>query len=329
MKNEVIEMIAKAREIDGFENLKRGIRTRAESIYYLCCICYNHIYSHVCNKPGARKEQQMTLDKLYDILELPAEVCNTIAEYKKSHTGILTPVLQEQLEKRGFWEQAIEEMKRRIGEDPFGFYILSELLDYARQTYHKYKKKGIDDDIFVHTMQFCTRFLNEHKRIYGYYAFTWAWWFPRQLSLQEFRIGELEYEFVDAEEKRIYIHIPGDAHMEAKRMQESFTAYRNFLTRYYPDWVKVDWYCESWMLSPSLKELLPEDSNILGFQKLFEIESTDYESMAVLDWVYPGEKTDLSGLSENTSLQKNMKHFLLAGGKIGWANGKYSANPIF
>lgn len=264
----------------------------------------------------------MTLEKLYDMLELLIEICNAIEEYKKLHTGILTPALQEQLKKREFWEQAIEQMKKEIGEDPFGFYILSELLSYACQTYYEYKKKEIEDCIFVQTMKFCTRFLNEHKRIYGHYAFTWAWWFPRQLTLQEFRIGELEYEFVEADKKRIDIHIPGDAHMEPKCIQESLAAYRSFLHKYYADWEKADLYCDSWLLSPALGQLLPKNSNILMFQKLFDIESTDYESMAVLDWVYPGEKRDFSSLSENTSLQKNMKQFLLAGGKIGWTKGK-------
>lgn len=92
---------------------------------------------------------------------------------------------------------------------------------------------GIGDDIFTATMRFCTRFMEEHKKIYGDYAFEWAWWFPRQLAL-----------------------------------------------------------------------------------------SVDYESMAVLDWVYPGEKKDFAALSDHTTLQKNKKRFLLNGGKVGWAEGK-------
>lgn len=47
------------------------------------------------------------------------------------------------------------------------------------------------------------------------------------------------------------------------------------------------------------------------------------ESMAVLDWVFPGETVTLQDLPETTSLQKKMKLFLLNGGKIGWVKGKY------
>ena len=77
------------------------------------------------------------------------------------------------------------------------------------------------------------------------------------------------------------------------------------------------------MLSPLLNELLEANSNILYFKQLFELQSADTESMAVLDWVFPGETVTLQDLPETTSLQKKMKLFLLNGGKIGWVKGKY------
>lgn len=264
----------------------------------------------------------MTLPYLCEMINLPPAAAEAVKEYADSHTSVLDEKLKERLYKRECWDQAIKELQRRIGEDPFGFYILSELLQLACRTYENYREKGIEDSVFASTMQFCTRFLEEHKKTYGNYAFEWAWWFVRELSMQEFRIGTLEYEFVEGEERRIYVHIPSDAQMAPLYIQESFSAYREFLKQYYPEWTETDWYCDSWMMSPELKKLLPEDSNILAFQDLFEVISVDYESMAVLDWVYPGEKADFTALSENTSLQKNMKNFLIGGGKVGWAEGK-------
>lgn len=264
----------------------------------------------------------MTLDILCNLLEIPEVVINEINNYKKTHTCIIDENLQHQLKERNLWESAITEIQHRIGEDPFGFYILAELLDCGCKTYKEYEKIGIDSSVFIQTMKFCTRFLEEHKKIYGFYSFTWGWWFPRQLALQEFRIGELEYEFADNKTKQIYIHIPSDANLKPQCVQESFSEYRKFLHTYYPQWENVPWYCESWMLSPTLNQLLPETSNILSFQKLFRIENIDYDSMAVLDWVYPGQKAALTELSENTSLQRNMKKFLLDGHKVGWAMGK-------
>lgn len=266
----------------------------------------------------------MTLDKLCNLLELPEEVCSAVKEYQASNTFVFDEALRKKCSQRETWDQAVKELQERIGEDPFGFSILSEMLLCVCDTYKEYQKLNIPDSIFTETMKFCTRFICEHKRLYGHYAFTWAWWFPRQIFMQEFRIGAFEFEFITTgKEKKISIHIPADADMTNTSMSSTFSTYRNFLQTYFPSWLTADWYCESWLLSPALKNLLPKTSHILTFQTYFTIESTDYESLAVLDWVYPGEKPDLPSLSEHTSLQKQMKKFLLSGGKIGWTKGKF------
>ena len=272
-----------------------------------------------------RNGMKLTLDNLCKMLEMPEEVSLIVKEYRERHDSIWDGELRELLSKRDCWKALIDRMKERIGEDGFGFGILTEMLDYACEVYGEYKKAGIGDDVFVDTMKFCTRFVGEHKQAFGSYGFNQAWWFPRQLAMQEFRIGELEYEFVDATERRIDVHIPSDADLEPEQVQKSFEAFRTFMQTYYPSWQEVPWYCDSWMLSPVLEQLLPETSKILMFQKLFEVESVNYEVMEVLDWVYPGERKadmDYSVLSERTSLQRNMKRFLLDGGKVGWAKGR-------
>jgi hypothetical protein len=262
---------------------------------------------------------------LCEVLDLPDEVKKEMFSYNRKGRSVWDECLREKIKKHEYWDETISEIKERIGEDTAGFYILSELLTYCcSETYETYKDLGIDEKIFIATMKFCTRFICEHKRTYGNYAFTWAWWYPRQLTLSEFRIGELEFEFVKGETPHISIHIPSDANMKPDYVQKSFQNYHDFLEQFFPEWMYVDWYCESWMLSPALEQLLPSDSNIIKFQKLFCLESIDYESMAVLDWVYPGENPHIPSLPERTSLQRKMKKFLLDGGKVGWAKGIFS-----
>lgn len=271
---------------------------------------------------GENEETKMTLDRLCKMINLPSEVTKEVITYQEFRKSTLDEELQKRLVRRDSWEKAIEQLKQRIGDDPNGFFILSELLSYACKTYEQYQEKGIEDSVFARTMEFCTRFINQHKKVYGEYAFVWAWWFPRQLAVLEFRIGELEYEFIDGDERFISIHIPGDARMDAPNIQKSFEEYQRFLEKYYPEWLDADWYCESWMMSPALEDLLDDNSNVLQFNRLFEGESVDYDSLGVLDWVYPGGGKVFDNLSENTSLQRKMKKFLLEGGKIGWAKAK-------
>ena len=84
--------------------------------------------------------------------------------------------------------------------------------------------------------------------------------------------------------------------------------------------------CESWLLSPKLKALLPPESRILRFQDAFDLTEEDPDDMAALEWVfYVPERLQASvrteSLSETTSLQRKMKALLLAGEKPGGARG--------
>ena len=102
---------------------------------------------------------------------------------------------------------------------------------------------------------------------------------------------------------------------------ESLSQFQDFCKQYYPAWKIERMECQSWLLSPALKSILSDSSHILAFQELFDVIETDYESMAVLDWVFSGFDTVSDELPEKTSLQKNMKKYLLTGGKIGWSKG--------
>ena len=79
--------------------------------------------------------------------------------------------------------------------------------------------------------------------------------------------------------------------------------------------------CDSWMLVPELQELLGESSRIVAFQRLFEIDQIDREATWFLGWIYPGHDTVDENLPEKTSLQRQLKRYLLAGNKFGIAKG--------
>ena len=264
----------------------------------------------------------MEMTELYRVLQIPSAVIKKLEAYSEKRTWIADEKIYHMILSRKNWDEGVKQLQHLIGEDKEGIGILWEMLSMACKACDRYEMLGIEKEIFIDTMKFCTRFLEAHYRLYHQYAFTWAWWFPRQLSLQEFRIGSLEYEFIENDiEKKISIHIPSDADLSPAAVKSSFTEYKKFIKQYFPDWTGIDWYCESWMLSPVLKKLLHENSNILNFQQCFFVESVDYESMAVLDWVFPGYDMVTKQLPEDTTLQKRMKEYLLKGGKVGWAKG--------
>ena len=188
--------------------------------------------------------------------------------------------------------------------------------------------KGIPEEVWLATMGCYPRFVAEYRRRYGKDGFGTAEWAVRQRDARLFRLGDLEYEMrVTEGEKQIALHIPFDARLEPEPLNASLAKARAFFREYYPEYADAPMVCHSWLLAPSLKEMLPETSRIRRFQDAFELTGRDDEDDAALDWVFwiPEEKRkdlDPETLPEGTSLQRAMKKRLMAGQKIGTASGR-------
>ena len=264
--------------------------------------------------------EPMTGEELYDLLQIPAEVRALYTQWDQENRPFTDEKLMKRLLTRAEWSEAVEELNARIGEDPDHLRQLWEELRIARLQWPAWLQAGIPGSVYRDTIGFATRYLKDGKKAYGRYCFTAGWWFPRQLAMELFRLGSLEYELILREgERRVYLHIPTDASLEPEALDDSFARFRAFAAAFYPDWAEAPLYCESWLMSPVLADLLPASSRILAFQRRFRLLSEDRENTDAIGWVFPGYKEVSPGLPEETSLQKRMKALLLAGGKPGCA----------
>lgn len=220
------------------------------------------------------------------------------------------------------YDGAANALHEALGEDEGGFKILSAMLEAALLAHGEYARRGIAEDIFFATMGCFPRFVGEHKESFGTYGFDRWWWTGRQTSLQLFRIGALEYELgVNGEDKWISMHIPSDADLSDEAVDASVAAARAFLREYFPDHGDVKFHCHSWLLAPALGELLPAESKINRFRLRFAIVGADEDADDYKLWVYKNKGLPLEEFPENTTLQKNMKAYLMQGGKVGCAWG--------
>lgn len=267
--------------------------------------------------------------ELFSLLEIPDEVTKQLADYGNSRRSQIPNTITDKILKRSEWDEGIKELQKLLGDDPNGMKILWELLNMCSSySYEEYVKHNIPEDIFIATMKFCIRFLHEYYRTFQLYKFIWAWWFPRQISLSEYRIGALEYEFVESGDREIAVHIPSDADLCRESVLQSIKSFYEFRKKYYPEWGTVKLTCDTWMLMPELKEMLGEEANIIAFQNLFEIDSVDYDAPWYMGWIFPGiEKVD-ELLPEGTMLQRNLKKYLLDGKKFGIAKGHLKIEDI-
>lgn len=255
----------------------------------------------------------MDLKQLCACIELQPEVREQVLKI----AGQGMPEVTD-LTVKGRGQETYEALKARCKPEYHGLDMLAWMLTAGLTTYENYQKMGIGMGIFADTMKCFTRFVGEHFASFGFYGFDRGFWAHRQLSMVLFRVGELEYELLPG---MVSLHIPTDAGLNLNICRGSLEQFRDFARRFFPEWAKAPVYVESWLLSPALKELLREGSNILKFQEAFTLKSWEKNDTGFLQWVYGREDIPFAELPENTSLQRNMKQYLLAGGKVGSAEG--------
>lgn len=239
---------------------------------------------------------------------MPAEACEKILA---AQTG-LAPEQEAELcarlcDPQGY-DGAYNELKALLKADEDGFAMLRIMLKSAEISRRKYRERGISEEVFLDTMGCFSRFVREYKECFGRYGFDRGFWTGRQLSLSLFRLGTLEFETNGA------VHIPSDADLSEKALDESFAKAREFFP-------SVRFCCDSWLLSPVLGELLPPDSRINRFRERFEIQTVDENNDGYKFWVFKNANMRAEDFPENTSLQRAIKRHVLAGGKIGEAFG--------
>ncbi|SFS94732.1 acyltransferase domain-containing protein [Halolactibacillus miurensis] len=268
----------------------------------------------------------MTEYELYQLMELPNEVANLLLDYKERRDITIPLSIRNKILNPKTWDEGISDLEKLLVNDNDGIGVLWELLYIVRAySYYEYINRFIPLDIFIATMKFCTRFLHEHYETFNTYKFIWAWWFPRQIALKEFRIGSLEYEFIEGEEKEIAIHIPSDANLNPNAIITSLREFIEFQQDYFPEWKNTPLTCNTWMLMPEIANLINKESNLVFFQNLFTVDDIRYDETWYMDWIYPGYKGNKESLPEDTSLQRNLKQHLLLGEKFGIAKGHISS----
>lgn len=265
----------------------------------------------------------MDILSLCNEINLQTEIKNRVIDFADSFNfDTVDKQLKDFLsyEKMG---EALIELQNILNPDKDNIKILACMLKASVDIYDVYKTKGISDEIYFDTMKCYTRFIDETYKITGRFYFDRYWWTTRQAGCHLFRIGILEYEMKHIDDKVVIgLHIPSDADFSPSAVDESLTSAKKFFEEHYPELADCEYRCHSWLLDSQLKGMLSEDSNIISFQNRFEIFDEGEVDTGFIEWLYNTKSTDYKSLPENTSLQRNMKKYILSGGVIRNAYGK-------
>lgn len=265
----------------------------------------------------------MKREELYTCIQLQPEIVRQLNQIGRSlDPEVLEPYLKR-LSDRKTAAQAYRDLKELLKEDPGHMQMLYCHLECARRAWDGYEAKHIPRTIYVDTMKCFTRFIDECGKKNGRLFFDRGWWTYRQISMSLFRIGELEYEFTSWQgENVIGLHIPSGADFSETVVDASLKQARQFFRTYFGEYQYDKYTCGSWLLSPALTPFLPEHSNILSFQKRFQIVKEDREDKEFIEWLFEAPSdTDYEALPADTGLRRKVRERLLDGGTIGSAYG--------
>lgn len=115
-------------------------------------------------------------------------------------------------------------------------------------------------------------------------------------------------------------HIQSGCKMDYDLCRSSYGMALEFYSKYFPDVNVNGFVCSSWLLNPSLRAMLPEWSNIVKFQRDYDLVPMSGDD-SVFEYVFGGKSDDLSKLKGQTSLQRSIRTYLSEGNAFASAGG--------
>lgn len=151
-------------------------------------------------------------------------------------------------------------------------------------------------------------------------------WGTYFINCKLIEVGRLQYEYC---ENYIKIHIPAGNKLDFGEVEKSIKDSKKKIKKYYGK-NDMSYYCNSWLLSKQIRLMLKDNSNIVKFQTLFEIEEGESCLKDILNFVYKiNECLDYNLLPEKSSLQKSIKQYLLLGNDVKLGKGKLILEKCF
>lgn len=211
-----------------------------------------------------------------------------------------------------------------------------------------YAAVGVPDEVAVGALAELRRHMAVHRRVHGLTGIDAAWWMTLCLRAEILDLGRLQYHrfrFGRSEESPLWyprerqlelgvgfrdgddclgIHIPEGSPLTPRSVADSLERAAEFFPRYFPSETRRIATCMSWMLDDQLAGYLGEDSNIVSFQRLFELVPGWYEGdNEVRNFVFRvGPLVPIDSLPQRSTLERAAvahwragKHFRM---RTGW-----------
>ncbi len=207
------------------------------------------------------------------------------------------------------------------------------ILYLCEELSQKYKERGIPEAILMDTLDQIVFWSGVHYGHFGKVGVDEPNWLMNHLSFKLFKLGRLQFcmngSYRDMEpigikqgDPLVEIHIPTGGPLSPEAVDESLGMAKEFIEKYFPEFKYSYFICCSWLLSEQLREMLPENSNMVRFGKKFKLidhEKTDVILRFVFNWYATRESLD--SFPAKSSLHTAIKKRVAEGGDFYSALG--------
>jgi len=272
----------------------------------------------------------MTLQKLIKEINLNPQASKLALDLiTRANLDGLTDKLYEQIRhsERDFFGSVRRE-SARAGVDERLMYLCVYLL-LAVKAHEKYADSDICDRVYFDTMSDIAVWAENCRQWDGVWGISESGWLTRHVRLGIFKLGRLQFEPVVFEDNDvsfdgraikkgdpvINVHIQQNTPLDHDGCRASYKAAREFFGE------GSVFICESWLLEPELKTLLPETSNIIRFQNDFYVHKINKKSKQFIERVFGFNPGSFDEYPQQSSLQKKALILLKSGKKLGEGHG--------
>jgi hypothetical protein len=264
----------------------------------------------------------------------PDDAAEIMAGWPDADSPLWTPELQWLLDRSialvradlggSGWLPPGPELPRERGPAWRHLYVYAYLaLTEVVRGYHR--DHGIPDAVSWATLADLGRNLAVDRRMHGGGWPVMQSWLTLHARGGVYELGRLQHQRGGT---AVDLHIPESGPLTPEAVDASLDAARAFFPRHFPDEPYTAFACGSWLLDPQLREYLPEDSNIIRFQRRFELEPYQEPEgvdcdVEVLRFTFRTLTTPLDQLPRGTVLERAIVDHLKAGRHWYWRRGRF------
>jgi hypothetical protein len=211
-----------------------------------------------------------------------------------------------------------------------------------------HRSQAISDSVSADTLADLGRHISLHRKRTGHTGLDTPWWIALHFKGALYALGRLQFApfrlktglagplFWYAQDSApgtapgfrhgdpaLGLHIPESGPMTPAACDASFASARVFFERHFPEYADAVVTCTSWLMDDQLLDWLPPDSNIVQFQRRFELVPGSLEADASpIQFVFGRPLESLDELPQRTTLERALVRHIKQGNhwrlRTGW-----------